>query len=407
MPRARRRPVAAVHLQADRALVHGERPVEVGDDQFGGADAGGVGKGRAGGRDGGGGRGVRRAHVSRRRVVASASISGTACDGGRARLLENNRRATLCPRQLICVTVPQTTARPRAGGERVGRMHSNEWLAIDVGTAPMVRAQEVRFAWERFVQDLAGPSGERRRRSRADPRADRRLVAALARRRRRPRRTTSRPSWPTTTTSTRCGTSTRSPAPRRSSASAWPRRPTRPATSSSSATPTACCCCIEGSNRIRMRAADSMNFAEGTLWSEPRRGHERDRHRAGRRPRRAGLRPRALQRGRPALDVLGRADPRPRHRARCSASSTSPATSRPCTRRAWPWPRRPPPPSRPRCGSPCRSATPRCAPATASAWPPRPASRALVSATGRAITELPARLGRRPAAWPSRSAAAS
>ena len=31
-------------------------------------------------------------------------------------------------------------------------MQSNSWLAIDVGTAPMVRAQELRFAWERFVE---------------------------------------------------------------------------------------------------------------------------------------------------------------------------------------------------------------------------------------------------------------
>ena len=33
-------------------------------------------------------------------------------------------------------------------------MSANSWLAIDVGTAPMVRAQEVRFAWERFVEEL-------------------------------------------------------------------------------------------------------------------------------------------------------------------------------------------------------------------------------------------------------------
>jgi GAF domain-containing protein len=34
-------------------------------------------------------------------------------------------------------------------------MSSKSWLAIDVGTAPMLRAQELRFAWERFVADLA------------------------------------------------------------------------------------------------------------------------------------------------------------------------------------------------------------------------------------------------------------
>ena len=34
-------------------------------------------------------------------------------------------------------------------------MSSKSWLAIDVGTAPILRAQELRFAWERFVADLA------------------------------------------------------------------------------------------------------------------------------------------------------------------------------------------------------------------------------------------------------------
>jgi transcriptional regulator of acetoin/glycerol metabolism len=33
-------------------------------------------------------------------------------------------------------------------------MSSKSWLAIDVGTAPMLRAQELRFAWERFVAGL-------------------------------------------------------------------------------------------------------------------------------------------------------------------------------------------------------------------------------------------------------------
>src|SRR3954453_12012545 len=33
-------------------------------------------------------------------------------------------------------------------------MSQHDWLAIDAGTAPMVRAHELRFAWERFVGDL-------------------------------------------------------------------------------------------------------------------------------------------------------------------------------------------------------------------------------------------------------------
>jgi len=38
-------------------------------------------------------------------------------------------------------------------------MTANTWLAIDVGTAPTVKAQELRFAWERFVEEL-GQSDE-------------------------------------------------------------------------------------------------------------------------------------------------------------------------------------------------------------------------------------------------------
>ena len=37
-------------------------------------------------------------------------------------------------------------------------MSSKSWLAIDVGTAPTLRARELRFAWERFVAGL-GHSG--------------------------------------------------------------------------------------------------------------------------------------------------------------------------------------------------------------------------------------------------------
>ena len=29
----------------------------------------------------------------------------------------------------------------------------NSWLAVDAGTTPLVRAQELRFAWERFMAD--------------------------------------------------------------------------------------------------------------------------------------------------------------------------------------------------------------------------------------------------------------
>ena len=49
-------------------------------------------------------------------------------------------------------------------------MSSKSWLAIDAGTAPMVRAQELRFAWERFLDGDEGRHGER-------PRGDRGLLA--------------------------------------------------------------------------------------------------------------------------------------------------------------------------------------------------------------------------------------
>jgi hypothetical protein len=44
-------------------------------------------------------------------------------------------------------------------------MSSKSWLAVDAGTAPMLRAQELRFAWERFVEglgrdDAAGDDGD-------------------------------------------------------------------------------------------------------------------------------------------------------------------------------------------------------------------------------------------------------
>ena len=36
----------------------------------------------------------------------------------------------------------------------------NSWLAVHDGTAPLVRAQELRFAWERFIaEDDDGDTG--------------------------------------------------------------------------------------------------------------------------------------------------------------------------------------------------------------------------------------------------------
>ena len=49
---------------------------------------------------------------------------------------------------------------------------SNTWLAIDAATAPTLRAQELRFAWERFLGendegDVRGPIVDSWRRSQA------------------------------------------------------------------------------------------------------------------------------------------------------------------------------------------------------------------------------------------------
>jgi hypothetical protein len=151
-------------------------------------------------------------------------------------------------------------------------MSSKSWLAIDVGTAPMLRAQELRFAWERFVADLAHSEEDQE----GDPDDVREPIVA---------------SW------------------RRSFAAGidptghqlapvvadedethmlWEEHPL------SRAAPIIHECLaalaedadhlvvvtdadgvllsVEGSARLRLRAADHMNFTEGTLWSEPGAG---------------------------------------------------------------------------------------------------------------------------------------
>ena len=69
---------------------------------------------------------------------------------------------------------------------------------------------------------------------------------------------------------------------------AWPRTPRGVLLSVRGQTPS-----------LRLRAADHMNFTEGTLWSEPGAGHQHNQDCDRRDQRRAGLRARALQRGRP------------------------------------------------------------------------------------------------------------
>jgi hypothetical protein len=149
-------------------------------------------------------------------------------------------------------------------------MSANTWLAIDVGTAPTVRAQELRFAWEQFVEELArGDDGEDSQLVR-EPIADswRRSFAAGIE-----------------PTGSRLAPVV---ADEDETHDLWDQHPL------ARAAPLIRACMaetaeqggylivisdakgvllsIEGSAAIRMRAAEVMNFAEGTLWSEPGAG---------------------------------------------------------------------------------------------------------------------------------------
>ena len=150
-------------------------------------------------------------------------------------------------------------------------MSADSWLAIDVGTAPMVRAQEVRFAWERFVEELE--------RSGSDDEGDPELVrTAIADSWRRsfaagvePTGTGSPRSCPTRTRRTPLGAS---PAGARRAAD--PRLPAETAEEGGYliviSDANGVLLSIEGNRAIRLRAEEVMNFAEGTLWSEPGAG---------------------------------------------------------------------------------------------------------------------------------------
>ena len=150
-------------------------------------------------------------------------------------------------------------------------MSSKSWLAIDVGTAPMLRAQELRFAWEQFVaglthadeqegdpDDVREPIVESWRRSVAagiDP-VGHQLAPIVA--------------------------------DEDETQMLWEEHPL------ARAAPLIHECLaavaedadhlvvitdangvllsVEGSPSLRLRAADHMNFTEGTLWSEPGAG---------------------------------------------------------------------------------------------------------------------------------------
>jgi hypothetical protein len=151
-------------------------------------------------------------------------------------------------------------------------MGANAWLAIDVGTAPAVRARELRFAWERFVSAVT-------RRDDSDSDEDPTIV-----------RQAIGDSWRRSFAAGVDPTSHEAPVVADEGAllTRWEAHPL------ARAAPLIRDCLaatadeagylvvitdadgvllsIEGSGRTRMRAAESMNFAEGTLWSEPGAG---------------------------------------------------------------------------------------------------------------------------------------
>jgi hypothetical protein len=143
---------------------------------------------------------------------------------------------------------------------------TNPWLAIDVATAPVTRARELRRAWERFVSGPRGDDDESRDASVRAPIADswRRSAAAGV-----------DPS----------GLQVAPQVADADEASArWEIHPLAEmaplirsclaATADESqhlivvSDANGVLLWVEGNAMVRLRAADSMNFAEGTLWSE-------------------------------------------------------------------------------------------------------------------------------------------
>ena len=150
-------------------------------------------------------------------------------------------------------------------------MSANAWLAMDVGTAPMVRAQEVRFAWERFVQELSSPTGA----DDDDPELIREPIADSW------RRSFEAGVDPTHHTAPVVADDDDVDMLRHE----HPLAPALPiirhclgATAEEGgylvvvSDANGMLLSIEGPDHLRVRAADSMNFAEGALWSEPGAG---------------------------------------------------------------------------------------------------------------------------------------
>lgn len=151
-------------------------------------------------------------------------------------------------------------------------MSSKSWLAIDVGTAPVLRAKELRFAWERFVAELGRPDEEQE----GDPDDIREPIAA---------------SWRRSFAAGVDPTGHQlAPvfAGEDETRQLWEEHPLARTAPLIHACLSAIAeesdhlvvitdasgvlLSVEGTPRLRLRAAESMNFAVGTLWSEPGAG---------------------------------------------------------------------------------------------------------------------------------------
>jgi len=150
-------------------------------------------------------------------------------------------------------------------------MSSNSWLAVDVAKAPLVRAQELRFAWERFIagldddgqpgadpDDVRAPIVDSWRRSLEagiDP-TGHQLAPVVADEDETRMRFAEHPLGRSAGQIHECLV-----------AISGETDHLVVVTDADGVLLS-----VEGSARLRMRAAESMNFAEGTLWSEPGAG---------------------------------------------------------------------------------------------------------------------------------------
>ena len=144
-------------------------------------------------------------------------------------------------------------------------MSQRDWLAIDAGTAPMVRAHELRFAWERFldggeddtanVREAITDSWRRSQSAGVDP-TGARLAPVVADEDETHDRWAGHPLGEAAPLIHDC-------------LSAIADEQGYLIVVSDAA---GLLMSIEGSAGVRLRAAADMNFAEGTLWSEPGAG---------------------------------------------------------------------------------------------------------------------------------------